>query len=64
MHAIGFGEHDDTNNEQGLDAALQLSPFRWITLNASLNHYHFPSGTYFIPLSSSGWNLIRHPTTR
>jgi hypothetical protein len=58
MHANGFGEHDDTNNERGLDAALQLFLFRWITINTSLNHYYFPSGTYFIPLSSSGWNLI------
>ncbi len=58
MHAGGFGEHDDTNNERGLDAGIQLTPLRWITVSASIDHFHFPSGTYLIPLPSSGRDLL------
>ena len=58
LHASGFGERDDVNNERGFYIGIRLKPMRQVTVSAYIDHFRFPVNTSLVPFPSSGRDVL------
>ncbi len=58
LHAAGFGERGETNNERGFYLGAEAQATHWLRITGYLDHFTFPWRTFFNPLPSAGRDLL------